>query len=144
VGPQREPWSFWFREDPGGARTRTRSCAPSSTSSARERARARRRRARGARGHAVDADAAAGRPRAPRDGATLRLTPRCVVDASGQAAVLGAPRRSAASIDFFKNLAIFGYFRDAERLPGELANHILSAALRRRLVLVHPAATTAP
>src|SRR6185295_14085895 len=26
------------------------------------------------------------------------------------------------------NLAVFAYFRGAERLPGELANHILSAA----------------
>ncbi len=42
--------------------------------------------------------------------------------------------------EFFKNLAIFGYFADAERLPGELRNHILSAAHQRRVVLVHPAA----
>jgi halogenation protein CepH len=51
-----------------------------------------------------------------------------VVDASGQTAVIGRARGYRQFNDFFKNLAIFGYFRDAERLPGELANHILSAA----------------
>jgi halogenation protein CepH len=51
-----------------------------------------------------------------------------VVDASGQAAVVGRARRLRRFNEFFKNLAIFGYFRGAERLPGELANHILSAA----------------
>jgi len=61
-------------------------------------------------------------------GGTLRLAPRFVVDASGQAAVIGKARALRRFDDFFKNLAIFGYFRGAERLPGELANHILSAA----------------
>src|SRR5439155_924595 len=61
-------------------------------------------------------------------GATLRFAPRFVIDASGQAAVIGRARGFRQFDDFFKNLAIFGYFRGAERLPGELANHILSAA----------------
>jgi len=51
-----------------------------------------------------------------------------VIDASGQAAVIGRARALRQFDDFFKNLAVFGYFRGAERLPGELANHILSAA----------------
>jgi flavin-dependent dehydrogenase len=82
--------------------------------------------------HAVTAvETDAGRPvvhARSAAGATLRLTPRWVVDASGQAAVIGRARDLRRFNDFFKNLAIFGYFRDAERLPGELANHILSAA----------------
>src|SRR5207253_74858 len=57
-----------------------------------------------------------------------RFAPRFVIDASGQAAVIGRARGFRQFDDFFKNLAIFGYFRGAERLPGELANHILSAA----------------
>jgi halogenation protein CepH len=42
--------------------------------------------------------------------------------------VIGRARGVRRFNDFFKNLAIFGYFDGAERLPGELANHILSAA----------------
>src|SRR5207245_4809338 len=61
-------------------------------------------------------------------GAALRLAPRFVIDASGQAAVIGRARALRQFDDFFKNLAVFGYFRGAERLPGELANNILSAA----------------
>src|SRR2546422_648282 len=61
-------------------------------------------------------------------GAALRLAPRFVIDASGQAAVIGRARALRQFDDFFKNLAVFAYFRGAERLPGELANHILSAA----------------
>jgi halogenation protein CepH len=61
-------------------------------------------------------------------GRTRRLAPRFVVDASGQTAVIGRARGYRQFNEFFKNLAVFGYFRDAERLPGELANHILSAA----------------
>src|SRR5919198_858065 len=84
-GRQREPWSFWFREDPGG------------------------------RPHAWQV------VRAEFDQLLLE-------NARGQAAVIGSARALRRFDAFFKNLAIFGYFRGAERLPGELANHILSAA----------------
>jgi halogenation protein CepH len=62
------------------------------------------------------------------DGRELRLAPRLLVDASGQQAVIGAGAGLRRFNEFFKNLAIFGYFRDAERLPGELANNLFGAA----------------
>src|SRR5581483_8413901 len=62
------------------------------------------------------------------DGRPVRFAPRFVIDASGQQALLGRARGLRRFNEFFKNLAIFGYFRNAERLPGALANHILSAA----------------
>jgi flavin-dependent dehydrogenase len=61
-------------------------------------------------------------------GRAFELRPRFLIDASGQQALLGHRLGLRRFNDFFKNLAIFGYWRGAERLPGELANHILSAA----------------
>src|SRR5919197_1196437 len=90
-GARREPWSFWFREDPGG------------------------------RPYAFQV------VRAEFDQLLLENARAHVVDASGQAALLGRAHGLRRFNEFFKNLAIFGYFRGAERLPGELATHIISA-----------------
>src|SRR3989475_2829599 len=129
-GRQRTPWSFWFREDPGG-----RPHAYQVVRAEFDQLLLGNARAHGAEGHeehavtAVEADD--GRPvvhARGAGGAALRLAPRFVIDASGQASVIGRARALRQFDDFFKNLAIFGYFRGAERLPGELSNHILSAA----------------
>src|SRR5262249_14400534 len=129
-GRQREPWSFLFREDPGG-----RPHAYQVVRSEFDQLLLNNAREHGAEGHeehavtAVDTDGPTPLVHATAAGGrTPRLAPRWVVDASGQTAVIGRARGYRQFNDFFKNLAIFGYFRDAERLPGELANHILSAA----------------
>src|SRR5689334_8056755 len=129
-GRQREPWSFLFREDPGG-----RPHAYQVVRSEFDQLLLENARAHGAdvrEEHAVTAvDMGGDRPVVhARDvhGTELRLAPQFVVDASGQAAVIGRARGLRRFDEFFKNLAVFGYFRDAERLPGALANHILSAA----------------
>src|SRR5207245_2148005 len=129
-GRQREPWSFWFREDPGGRPHAFQVVRAEFDQLLLENARAHGADVR--EEHAVtevetDGEQPVVHARAA-SGETVRLTPRFVVDASGQAAVLGRARSLRRLNDFFKNLAIFGYFRGAERLPGELANHILSAA----------------
>jgi FAD-dependent halogenase len=129
-GRRAEPWSFWFDEDPGG-----RDYAFQVVRAEFDHILLRNARAHGAdvrEEHAVvrvetDGPAPIVHARAA-DGTELRLAPRFVVDASGQAAVVGSARGYREFNDFFKNLAVFGYFRDAERLPGRLANHILSAA----------------
>ncbi len=129
-GRQRAPWSFWFREDPGGRPHAYQVVRAEFDQLLLENA-----RAHGAEVHeehavtAVEADD--GRPVVHArsvGGAALRIVPRFVIDASGQAAVIGRARALRQFDDFFKNLAVFAYFRGAERLPGELANHILSAA----------------
>ena len=129
-GRQREPWSFWFREDPGGRPYAFQVVRAEFDQLLLENARAHGAEVREA--HAVTAiETDGGRPtvRARSAGGTdVRLTPRFVVDASGQTALIGHAQGLRRFNDFFKNLAIFGYFRGAERLPGELANHILSAA----------------
>jgi halogenation protein CepH len=129
-GRQREPWSFWFREDPGGRPHAWQVVRAEFDQLLLENARAHGAEVR--EEHAVTAvEADDGRPvvhARSAGGTTLRLAPRFVVDASGQAAVIGSARALRRFDAFFKNLAIFGYFRGAERLPGELANHILSAA----------------
>ena len=129
-GRQREPWSFWFREDPGG-----RPYAFQVVRAEFDRLLLDNARAHGAdvreehtvTGVDTDGDTPVVRARSV-GGAELHLAPRFVVDASGQGAVIGRSRGLRRFNDFFKNLAIFGYFTGAERLPGELANHILSAA----------------
>src|SRR5437667_392359 len=129
-GRQREPWSFRFREDPGGRPHAYQVVRAEFDQLLLENARAHGAGVR--EEHAVTAvEADGGQPIVHArsvGGATLRFAPRFVIDASGQAAVIGRARGFRQFDDFFKNLAIFGYFRGAERLPGELANHILSAA----------------
>jgi halogenation protein CepH len=129
-GRQREPWSFWFGEDPGGRPYAFQVVRAEFDKLLLDNARAHGAEVR--EEHAVTSiDTRGTNPvvhARARDGTTLRLMPRFVVDASGQTALIGHSRDFRRFNDFFKNLAIFGYFRDAERLPGELANHILSAA----------------
>jgi FAD-dependent halogenase len=129
-GRQREPWSFWFREDPGGRPHAFHVVRAEFDQLLLENARTHGADVR--EEHAVSSVETDGeRPVVHAEaagGATLRLTPRFVVDASGQTALIGRAQGLRRFNDFFKNLALFGYFRGAERLPGELANHILSAA----------------
>ncbi len=129
-GRQREPWSFWFREDPGGRPHAFQVVRAEFDQLLLDNARA--HGAEVLEEHAVtavDGEGSEHTVHATRtDGAGLHITPRFVIDASGQYALLGRTRGLRRFNDFFKNLAIFGYFRNAERLPGELANNILSAA----------------
>src|SRR5213082_1925438 len=129
-GRQAEPWSFWFREDPGG-----RPHAFHVLRSEFDQLLVENARTRGAdvlEAHTVTAVETGGPTPVVSveraGGMRLTLTPRFVIDASGQTALIGRAERLRRFDEFFKNLAIFGYFRGAERLPGELANHILSAA----------------
>lgn len=48
-----------------------------------------------------------------------------VVDASGQAALIGRARGVRRWDSFFRNLAVYGYFTGSDRLPGREANNIL-------------------
>lgn len=63
------------------------------------------------------------------DGVERTVAARFVLDASGNASRLhkrvGGPRRYS---EFFRSLAIFGYFENGKRLPGPQAGNILSAA----------------
>ncbi len=129
-GRHPEPWSFWFREDPGGRPHAFQVVRAEFDQLLLDNARAHGADAR--EEHAVTAvDTSGPTPVVTvrrADGAERRLAPRFLIDASGQAALVGRAQCLRRFDAFFKNLAIFGYFRGAERLPGELANHILSAA----------------
>jgi FAD-dependent halogenase len=129
-GRQRQPWSFWFREDPGGRPHAYQVVRAEFDQLLLDNARAHGADVR--EEHAVLSVDTTGPERhviaRAADGRERRLTPRFVIDASGQSALLGRGLALRQFNDFFKNLAVFGYFRGAERLPGELANHILSAA----------------
>src|SRR2546427_3703672 len=120
-GRQPEPWSFSFREDPGGRPYAFQVIRAEFDQLLLDNARA--HGAEGREEHAVVAveteGEAPGVHARSADGGTLRLAPRLVVDASGQGAVIGRARGLRRFNDFFKNLAIFGYFEGAERLPRE-------------------------
>ena len=129
-GRSREPWSFLFREDPGGRPYGFQVV----------RAEFDELLLRNAAEHDVEVreehtvthvDVSGSTPFVDVrrvDGRELRFTPRFVVDASGQGSVIGRALGVRRFDEFFKNLAVFGYFRDAERLPGELANNVFSCA----------------
>jgi halogenation protein CepH len=129
-GRQPEPWSFLFSEDPGG-----RPYAFQVIRAEFDQLLLQNARDHGAEvheEHAVeDIDTSGFAPvlrGVAAGGAAFALTPRFLIDASGQRALLGRRLGLRRFNEFFKNLAIFGYWRGAERLPGTLRDHILSAA----------------
>jgi flavin-dependent dehydrogenase len=64
-------------------------------------------------------------------GAERRLRSRLVVDASGQAAVLGRHLNLRRWDPFFRNLAVYGYFSGAARLPEPDENNLLVESFSR-------------
>jgi FAD-dependent halogenase len=129
-GRQTEPWSFWFREDPGG-----RPYGYQVVRAQFDDVLLKNARAHGAEVHEehavtrVDTSGPTPVVHARRaDGRELRLAPRFLIDASGQQALIGSTQKLRRFDEFFKNLAIFGYFKGAERLPGEQANNLFGAA----------------
>src|SRR6185295_14591159 len=108
-GRQAEPWSFWFKEDPGGR--------PYAFQVIRSEfdhillSNARRHGAEVREEHAVTSvDTSRDTPvvvARRADGRELRFAPRLVVDASGQQALLGRALGLRRFNEFFKNLAVF-------------------------------------
>jgi len=128
-GSDQEPWSFFFRDDPGG-----RSHAFHVVRSEFDHILLRHAATLGVdvrEGHCVRDITYDGRTRVAvtdPDGRRLEASAPYVIDASGQQALLGRRDRLREFNPFFKNLAVFGYFADAEVLGGAVAGNILSAA----------------
>jgi FAD-dependent halogenase len=129
-GAQNEPWSFFFREDPGGrphAFHVVRSQfdhillehAAGLGVDVREEHQVREIRHDGGLNE-VSVRAA--------DGVEVRIEAPWVVDASGQSALLGRRDALREFNPFFKNLAVFGYYEGAEQLSGPETGNILSSA----------------
>lgn len=59
------------------------------------------------------------------EGPEQRLAPRFIVDASGQAGIIGRALRLRRQDQSFRNLAIYGYFANAGRLPAPDETNIL-------------------
>jgi len=131
-GSHGEPWSFFFREDPGGrphAFHVLRSQfdhillkhAASLGVDVREAHRVQELRYNDASGRtrvvAID-----------EHGAEVVSEAAWVIDASGQQAMLGRRDRLREFNPFFKNLALWSYFAGAARMEPPLADNILSAA----------------
>ena len=131
-GSHREPWSFFFREDPGG-----RAHAFHVLRSEFDHILLRHAASLGVdvrEGHRVQTlqhDERDGRTRVvatDERGAQTIVDAQWVIDASGQQALVGRRDGLREFNPFFKNLAVFGYYENAERLNGPIAGNILSAA----------------
>jgi halogenation protein CepH len=129
-GSQAEPWSFFFRDDPGGrphAYQVVRAQFDHLLLQHAARAGADVREAH--RVETIDYDGTRHRATAIGEGGeVVRAEAPWVIDASGQQALLGRRDQLRRFDPFFKNLAVFGYYEEAERLSGDLSGNILSAA----------------
>jgi len=128
-GRNAEPWSFFFREDPGG-----RPYAYHVLRSQFDEILLRHASALGVEvreGHRVQDVTRNGVPVVTavdeRD-ASVKIGARYVIDASGQQALLGRRDRLREFNPFFKNLAVFAYYRGVTGLSGPVEGNILSAA----------------
>lgn len=130
-GSNAEPWSFWFREDPGGhphayhvlrsefdalLLANSRRCGAEVLEATRV--------------EAIDGEGPFRVRAIGEDGRAITVEARHVVDASGQNALIGRREGLREYNPFFKNLAIWSYFADAGRMEGEARDNILSAAHR--------------
>ena len=127
-GSNAEPWSFWFREDPGGFShafhvLRSEFDAVLLRHSARQGAEVLEETTV----EGIDGEGPF-RVRARSGGEPIVAECRHLVDASGQHALIGRREGLREYNAFFKNLAIWSYFEGAARLEGELRDNILSAA----------------
>ena len=129
-GSQAEPWSFFFRDDPGGrphAFQVVRAQFDQLLLQHAARVGAEVREAH--RVESIDFDGTRNRVTAIGEGgAAVEAEAAWVIDASGQQALLGRRDQLRTFDPFFKNLAVFGYYEAAERLGGALSGNILSAA----------------
>ena len=128
-GTRAEPWSFFFRDDPGGFPH-----AFHVLRSEFDEILLRHAAAQGAdvrEGVTVTALEGEGPVRVrARDesGRELALEASLAVDASGQQALLGGRHRLRELDPFFRNLALWSYYEGAGRMPAPFADNILSAA----------------
>jgi halogenation protein CepH len=128
-GRSADPWSFWFREDPGGY-----SHAYHVLRSEFDEILLRHAVGEGAHlreGCSVERVEGEGPYRVQArddDGSAFVAEAAWVIDASGQHALVGRRERLREFNPFFKNLALWSYFAGAGRLDGPLADNILSAA----------------
>jgi halogenation protein CepH len=131
-GRSSEPWSFFFREDPGGrphAFHVLRSQFDEILLRHAAGLRVEVREGCAVREIAYDAERQNSTVSFVRDdGKAEGAEASFVVDASGQSALLGRRDRLREFNPFFKNLAVFGYFEKAAALAGPVAGNILSAA----------------
>ncbi|MCC6847563.1 MAG: tryptophan 7-halogenase [Deltaproteobacteria bacterium] len=128
-GSSAEPWSFWFREDPGGY-THAFHVVRSRFDDILLR-HAEQQGAEVREGVTVESLAGGGpfevRGRTD-EGAAVRIDAAHVVDASGQHAIVGRRERLREFNAFFKNLALWTYYEGAARMEAPLRDNILSAA----------------
>ena len=117
-GQEPDPWSWYFADDPGQRPTSFQVVRSQFDKILLDNARAHGVDVR--ENHQVleadfDGERATG-VRYLHDGAAGAITARFTVDASGQAAILSRKLKLQQWDNFFRNLAVYGYYRDAAHL----------------------------
>lgn len=128
-GSHAAPWTFFFREDPGGYEHAYHVIRAEFDEILLRHAESLGAEVRECES-AIEIETAGPcvvRTRAA-DGVEREIESRYVVDASGQHALLGRAEGLREFNPFFKNLAIWSYWSGAERLEGEARDTVLSAA----------------
>jgi len=128
-GAAREPWTFWFREDPGGYAhayhvVRAEFDAILLRHAAAEGAEV----TEGCTVERVDGDGPFRLEARSAAGERVVVEAAYVVDASGQHALIGRRAGLRELNPFFKNLALWSYFADAGRLDAPCADNVFSVA----------------
>ena len=117
-GKNPDPWSWYFADDPGQRPTSFQVVRSEFDHILLKNAAKRGVDVR--ENHQVlDVEFEGGRPTGIRflhDGSEARIDARFVVDASGQAAILSRKLKLHQWDDYFQNLAVYGYYRDARHL----------------------------
>ncbi|PZC50366.1 MAG: clorobiocin biosynthesis protein Clo-hal/halogenation protein CepH [Chloroflexi bacterium] len=117
-GKDADPWSWYFADDPEQRPTSFQVVRPEFDKILLDNARARGVDVREEH-HVLDVDFEGDRAHAVRflhDGDEGRIEARFVVDASGQAAIIGRKRDLRQWDTFFRNLAVYGYYTNAKHL----------------------------
>lgn len=129
-GAQAQPWSFFFRDDPGGRPHAFQVVRAEFDHILLRHAAGLGVEVReGHRVETIDFDGTRNRVVAYDGcGDSIEAEAPWVIDASGQQALVGRRDGLRRFDPFFKNLAVFGYYAGATRLDGPLAGNILSAA----------------
>ncbi len=132
-GSDPEPWSWYFRETNRAYPHAYQVWRPTFDKILLDNARANGVRAReecAVTGPILEGDTLTGVRYRMSDGSNASIHADWVIDASGQAAILGRSMNLRQWDDYFRNMAVYAYFKGSRRLPEPDASNIFIESYR--------------